>query len=54
MTATSTTSPKSEQTLENEKRDIQKALDKKRKKKRKPSGSKDSKLYKIEGYILRF
>jgi len=49
MTATSTTSPKSDPSHETEDRDIQNALDKKRKKRIKQSNSKDSKHIKVEG-----
>ena len=49
MTATSTTSPKTESSIENEDKEIQNILDKKRKKRRKQSNSKDSKQSKLEG-----
>ena len=49
MTATSTTSPKSDTSHEIEDRDIQNALDKKRKKRTKQSNSKDSKHIKVDG-----
>ena len=49
MTATSTTSPKSDPSNEIEDREIQNALDKKRKKRIKHSNSKDSKHIKIDG-----
>lgn len=49
MTATSTTSPKTESSIENEDKEIQSILDKKRKKRRKQSNSKDSKQSKLEG-----
>jgi len=49
MTATSTTSPKTESSIENEDKEIQNILDKKRKKRRKQSNSKDSKQSRLEG-----
>ena len=49
MTATSTTSPKTDPSNDNEDREIQNALDKKRKKRIKHSNSKDSKHIKVEG-----
>lgn len=49
MTATSTTSPKTDPSNDIEDREIQNALDKKRKKRIKHSNSKDSKHIKVEG-----
>ena len=49
MTATSTTSPKTDPSNDIEDREIQNALDKKRKKRIKHSNSKESKHIKVEG-----
>ena len=49
MTATSTTSPKTDPSNDIEDREIQNALDKKRKKRIRHSNSKESKHIKVEG-----
>ena len=49
MTATSTTSPKTDPSNDIVDRDIQTALDKKRKKRIRQSNSKESKHIKVEG-----